>query len=406
MAASIRLLVALESGAERDTVEAVLPVEPGLELVGVVDNLDHTWHELSHGSVDAVLIGCEENPDAALAFTEGVAANFPDRAVLFLSMGTANGFAGRALAAGAEDVVELPFSNGEPPSPEDRERAARELAAALRKGVARRRRATSGPRVAQGRMIAVVGPKGGAGKTFVSANLAVGLAQSGERVVLVDLDLQFGDAAITLGLPPAQTVYDLVVSGGSLDAEKLGDYLVPHESGARVLQAPARPDQATYVEIPFLRQLFDLLRATEDFIIVDCGPGFTPEVIAVIDAATDVCMVGTVDAAALKNTKLGLEALDLMGVELNHLKLVLNRADSSVGVSPHDAQSVSGREADVLIPSHRDVARSSSEGEPIILSQPRSHAGRALRDLADSYLGMGDRQRNGGSRRRLFARRG
>ena len=406
MAASIRLVVALDSGADRNTIEAVLPVEPGLELVGVMDTLDQTWHELSHGSVDAVLIGCDENPDQALAFTEGVAANFPDRAVLFLAVGTVNGFAGRALAAGAEDVVELPASGGEPPSPEDRDRTARELAAALRKGVARRRRATSAPRVTQGRMSAVVGPKGGAGKTFVSSNLAVALAQGGERVVLVDLDLQFGDSAITLGLPPAQTVYDLVVSGGSLDAEKLADYLVPHESGARVLQAPARPDQATYVEIPFLRQLFDLLRATEDFVIVDCAPGFTPEVIAAIDAATDVCMVGTVDAAALKNTKLGLEALDLMGVELARLKLVLNRADSRVGISPSDAQFVNGREADVLIPSHRDIARSASEAEPIILSQPRSQAGKALLGLSESYLGNGDRRRDGGSRRRMFARRG
>jgi pilus assembly protein CpaE len=406
MPAAIRLLVALDSGTERDTIEAVLPVEPGLELVGVVDSLDESWHELAHGSVDAVLIGCDDSPDAALAFTEGVAANFPDRAVLLLSTGAVNGFAGRALAAGAEDVVELPVSGGEPPSPEDRERTARELAAALRKAVARRRRASSGPRAAQGRMIAVVGPKGGVGKTFISSNLAVGLAQAGERVALVDLDLQFGDAGITLGLPPAQTVYDLVVSGGSLDSEKLADYLVPHESGARVLQAPARPDQAEFVEIPFLRELFDLLRATEDFIVVDCAPGFTPEVIAAIDAATDVCMVGTVDAAALKNTKLGLEALDLMGVELTQVTLVLNRADSRVGVSPDDAQAVYGRAADVLIPSHRDIARSSSEARPIILNHPRSHAGRALRGLTESYMGAGDRQRNGGSRRRVFARRG
>jgi pilus assembly protein CpaE len=406
MPAPIRLLVALDAGTERDTVEAVLPVEAGLELVGVVDSLNESWHELAHGNVDAVLVGCDDTPDQALAFTEGVAANFPDRAVLLLSTGTVNGFAGRALAAGAEDVVELPVSNGEPPSPEERERTAQELAAALRKAVARRRRATSGPGVARGRMIAVVGPKGGAGKTLVASNLAVGLAQAGERVVVVDLDLQFGDVGITLGLPPSQTVYDLVVSGGSLDSEKLADYLVPHESGARVLQAPARPDQAAFVEIQFLRQLFDLLRATEDFIVVDCAPGFTPEVIAAIDASTDLCMVGTVDASALKNTKLGLEALDLMGVDQSQLTLVLNRADSRVGVSPADAEAVNGREADVLIPSHRDIARSVSEARPIVLSQPRSQAGRALRRLTESYLEAGDRHRHAGSRRRVFARRG
>jgi pilus assembly protein CpaE len=401
--AAIRLLVALDPRTDRDTVEAVLPVAPGLELVGMVDSLDESWHELATGSIDAVLVGCSDSPDAALAFTESVAANFPDRAVLLLSSGSANGFAARALAAGAEDLVELPESGGEPPSPAERERVAAELAAALHKAVARRRRATSGPRLTQGRMITVVGPKGGAGKTLVSANLAVGLAQAGERVVVVDLDLQFGDVGLTLGLPPSKTVYDLVTSGGGLDAEKLDDYLLAHESGARVLQAPARPDQAAYIDVPFLRQLFDVLRATEDWIVVDASPGFSAEVIAAIDAATDVCMVGTVDAAALKNTKLGLEALDLIGVEPEQLTLVLNRVDSRVGVSPEDAHAVNGRRADVLIPSHRDIARSSSEARPIILSQPRSQAGRALRGLVDSYMGAEQRS---GSLRRVFARRG
>ena len=162
-------------------------------------------------------------------------------------------------------------------------------------------------------MITVLGPKGGAGKTLVSSSLGVALAEAGEEVVLLDLDLQFGDAALTLGLTPTETIHDLVRSGGSLDGEKLADYLVTHESGLRVLQAPARPDQAADVTVGFLRELLDVLRATVDWIVVDSSPGFTPEVIAAIDASTDICMVGTVDAAALKNTKLGLETLERMG---------------------------------------------------------------------------------------------
>jgi pilus assembly protein CpaE len=236
-------------------------------------------------------------------------------------------------------------------------------------------------------MVVVVGPKGGAGKTLISTNLAVGLAEAGEQVVLVDLDLQFGDTGLVLGLAPTHTIYDLVTSGGSLDAEKLHDYLTPHESGARVLQAPARPDQAATVDVEFIRQMFSLLRATEDWIVVDCSPGFTPEVIAAIDAATDICMVGTVDAAALKNTKLGLETLDLMGVSADMVKLVVNRADSRVGISPDDVQSVTGRAVDVLIPSHRDVARSANDARPMVASQSSSEPARAFRALVASYMG-------------------
>jgi pilus assembly protein CpaE len=405
MSAPIRILVVLDSEADRDVVEAVIPAASGVELLDVAEGFNAGWGAVSAEDVDAVLVATSSSPAAALGFTEGVAAEFPDRAVLLLHGGSPNGLARRALEAGAEDIVALPLSDGEPPSPADRDRVAMELLDALEKGVARRRRAVDGPRVAQGRMVVVVGPKGGAGKTIVSTNLAVALAEAGERVALVDLDLQFGDVGLVMGLPPTKTIYDLVSSGGSLDAEKLGDYLTMHDSGVRVLQAPARPDQAAIVDVEFLRQMFAVLRASEDWLVIDSGPGFPPEVIAAIDSATDVCIVGTVDAAAIKNTKLGLETLDLMGVDPATVKLVLNRADSRVGISPDDARAITNRDVDVMIPSHRDVPRSANEGRPIVTSQPGSEAARALRALADTYVGVGTRSRTS-SLKRLLGRAG
>jgi pilus assembly protein CpaE len=393
MSAPIRIVVVLDAEADRNTVEAVIPAASTIELLSVVDGLNNGWHDVSAEDVDAVLVASGSSPAAALGFTEGVSTEYPDRAVLLLHAGSVNGLSRRALEAGAEDVVALPVADGEPPSPADRDRVSNELLLALEKGVARRRRATEGPRIAQGRMIVVVGPKGGVGKTIVSSNLAVALAQAGERVALLDMDLQFGDIGLVLGLPPTHTIYDLVASGGSLDAEKLGDYLAIHESGARILQAPARPDQASAVDVEFLRELFGVVRANEDWLVVDSGPGFTPEVIAAIDAASDICVVGTVDAAALKNTKLGLETLELMGVDPSLVKVVLNRADSRVGISTDDASAVMDRAPDVLLPSHRDVPRSANDGRPVVLAQPSSEPARALRALAESYLGAGEHSR-------------
>jgi pilus assembly protein CpaE len=393
MSAPIRIVVVIDSEADRNAVEAVIPAASGVELLSVIDGLNNGWHDVGAEDVDAVLVVSGSSAAGALGFTEGVATEYPDRAVLLLHAGSVNGLSRRALEAGAEDVVALPVADGEPTSPADRDRVSHELLVALEKGVARRRRATDGPRVAQGRMIVVVGPKGGVGKTVVSSNLAALLAEAGERVALVDLDLQFGDIGLVMGLPPTATIYDLVTSGGSLDAEKLGDYLTTHESGARVLQAPARPDQAATVDVEFLRQMFAVLRATEDWLVVDGGPGFPPEVIAAIDAATDVCVVGTVDAAALKNTKLGIETLDLMGVDPGTVKLVMNRADGRVGITPEDARAITGRDIDVLIPSHRDVARSANDGRPLVLSQPSSEPARAMRALAESYMGVGEQAR-------------
>src|SRR5439155_18472136 len=121
-------------------------------------------------------------------------------------------------------------------------------------------------------MICVLGPKGGTGKTVASSNLAVGLAAAGKRSVVVDLDLQFGDIGLALGLSPERTVYDLASSGGALDGEKLDAYLATHSSKARALLAPTRPDQASEVSTELLREVYDLLRASYDHVIVDTPP--------------------------------------------------------------------------------------------------------------------------------------
>ena len=144
-------------------------------------------------------------------------------------------------------------------------------------------------------------------------------------------------------------------------------------SGLRVLMAPIRPDQATGVTVDFLRELYPVLRTAFEFIVVDTPPGFTPEVIATIDTATAICMVGMLDAPSLKNTRLGLETLGLMGVASDKVKIVLNRADTNVGISHADVLNVLGRAPDVLVPSNRDVVRSINKGEPIVLraSAPR-----------------------------------
>jgi pilus assembly protein CpaE len=252
-------------------------------------------------------------------------------------------------------------------------------------------------------MICILGPKGGAGKTLVSSNLALGLAGLGHRVAIVDLDLQFGDVGLSLGLVPERTIYDLAKSGGSLDTDKLDGYLAEHSTGVRVLMAPTRPDHAGVVSSELLREVYPLLRTTHDFVIVDTPPGFTPEVIAATDASSDICMVGVLDSLSLKNTKLGLETLDLMGYGAERIRLVLNRADSRVGITREDVEAIVGRSPDVLIPSDRDIPRAVNEGAPIVMSKPRSEAAQAFRKLSALYAPDSTVRRNG--RRRLLRRR-
>jgi pilus assembly protein CpaE len=159
-----------------------------------------------------------------------------------------------------------------------------------------------------------------------------------------------------------------------------------HSSGLRVLLAPTRPDQAGLVSIDFLREVYGALRATHDYVIVDTPPGFSPEVIASIDSATDICLVGMLDALSLKNTKLGLETLDLMGFDSSRIRFILNRADTRVGITREDVLSVIGKAPDVSVPSDREIPVALNEGMPIILASERSEASKAFKALAGMYL--------------------
>ena len=293
--------------------------------------------------------------------------------IVVLAHSAPDGFLRRVFEVGADDVVRLPES------PE-------QVNFALQKVLARKRAASAIGENGHAPLICVLGPKGGTGKTVTSSNLAVALALAGRSVAAVDLDLQFGDLALAMGVRPEKTMYDLVQSGGSLDAAKLDAYAMSHESGVRVLVAPTRPDQASSIGPEFLREVYPLLRATSDFVVLDSSPGFTPEVISAIDASTYICMIGTLDTLSLKNTRLGLETLDLMGYDPDRVVLVLNRADSRVGIDDEDVLSVVGRPPDVSIPSDVEVPRAVNEGNPIVLAKPDSSASKAFRALADVFL--------------------
>jgi pilus assembly protein CpaE len=323
------------------------------------------------------------------------------QAELLVCTSDPNGYVSEALAAGVDDILTLPSDA----DPRVAQAMSGQLAFAVEKALARRNgeRPMIGQKV--GRMICVLGLKGGGGKTLTASNLAVSLADAGHSVAVVDLDLQFGDVGLTLGLHPERTLYDLVRSGGSLDAEKLEDFLTVHPSGVRALLAPARPDQAGVVTADFLNEVYPLLQGLHEFVIVDTPPSFTPEVIGAIDASTEVCVVAMLDSLSLKNSKLGLETLERMDYP-GRIRLVLNRADSNVGIGRDDVLAIIGRVPDVLVPSDRNITRAVNQGEPIALLHRRSEAARAFHTLAELYIA--DEQSPGEvkrtRRRRLFRR--
>jgi pilus assembly protein CpaE len=390
--APIRALVAIDRAMEPRTIEAVLD-DPGINVVDIVEQ--EAGVPNGHSTpADVLVVACGAASEMAVEFVAQAARERAGRPLVVVCGGEPNGFVRDVLSSGADDIVLIDTAVA--PGPE--------MFFAMQKALARRSNGSA--EQDRGALVCVLGPKGGIGKTVTSTNLGVALADIGHRTAVVDLDLQFGDAGLALGLQPDRTIYDLATSGGILDAEKVDGYLAEHKSGLRVLLAPVRPDQAQSITVEFLRDLYASLTSTFDFVIVDTPPGFTPEVIATIDAASSICMIGMLDAPSLKNTKLGLETLGLMNVPVDRVRVVLNRADTNVGISQSDAVAIIGCTPDVLIPSQRDVVRWVNAGEPIVLASRRSEPAKAFRALAD--LVAADRtpvEISKGGRLRLLRRR-
>lgn len=379
MIRAARARVVLDDKVDRAVVETLLTSSPQLH---VTDYVELREDERANGDAgDALILACAAFTPTVSEYIRAARRLHPERALVIVCTSESNGYVSEAIEAGVDDIITLPADGDARVA----QAMSHQVSFTVEKALARRRgeRTTTAQRL--GRMICVLGLKGGSGKTLTAANLAVSLADAGHSVALVDLDLQFGDVGLTLGMSPERTLYDLVRSGGSLDAEKLEDFLTVHPSGVRALLAPARPDQAGVVTPDFLKDVYPLLRAMHDFVIVDTPPSFTPEVIGAVDASTEVCMVAMLDSLSLKNSKLGLETLELMDYA-GPIRLVLNRADSNVGISREDVVAIVGRAPDMLVPSDRNVTRSVNQGEPIALLHRRSDAARSFHALAGMYI--------------------
>jgi pilus assembly protein CpaE len=372
MTDTIRTLVALVGDVNRFAVDSTLEGS-SLDVIGYDDGLGGGWQSFLEQPSDLVIVACADYAEQAEHVVDSAVKQRPDRPVVVLAERSHNGSLRQAFEAGADDIIHLPQT------PES-------LGFALQKVIARRHGAAHVRGTPLAPLVCVLGPKGGTGKTLVATNLAVALAQRDQRVVLVDLDLQFGDIGLALGLVPERTIYELAKAGRPYDHDKIDRHLMHHSSGVKVLVGPTRPDHASAVTVDFLRDVYASVRTMCDIVVVDTPPGFTPEVIATIDVSTAAVLVGMLDSLSLKNTKLGLETLDLMGYPLENVSLILNRSDSRVGITHDDVAAIIGRTPDVLVPSDREIPRSVNEGTPIVASKERSEAAKAFRQLADMYV--------------------
>lgn len=248
------------------------------------------------------------------------------------------------------------------------------------------------------KVIVVVSPKGGSGKTAVSSNLGVALAQRHPgRVVAVDLDVQFGDLGLALSLTPERTLAQLA-RGSQIDATTVKLHLTSSSHGLFVLAGANDPVDADSIGHAHVSQVLPLLADSFDYVIVDTPAGLDERTLAALECATDVLLVSSLDVTSIRSLRKANDALDHLGVNAER-RLILNRSDSKVGLDPSDAEDVMGMKIACSIPSSREVPLSLNLGTPVVASEPKSAVARQLQQLADLYAPADRRPARKGWRR-------
>jgi pilus assembly protein CpaE len=241
---------------------------------------------------------------------------------------------------------------------------------------------TAAPR--RSKVIVVVAPKGGAGKTAVSSNLSVALAQRHPgRVVAVDLDVQFGDLGLALSLSPEHTLAQLARSS-QIDATTLKLHLTPAPSGLFVLAGASDPVDAESIGHTHVSHVLCMLAQNFDFVVVDTPAGLDDLTLAALECATDLLLVSSLDVTSIRSLRNALDAFDRIGISAERT-LLLNRADSKVGLDPSDAEDVMGMKIACSIPSSREIPLSLNLGNPVVISEPKSAVAKQLQQLAQLY---------------------
>ncbi|WP_228942154.1 AAA family ATPase [Nocardioides sp. Leaf374] len=284
----------------------------------------------------------------------------------------------QAMKAGARDVV----PEGDLESLTSAVARAHQLFVALR-----------GPAGATqvGKVVTVFSPKGGVGKTTMAVNLALALNDGGaRRVCLVDLDLAFGDVAITMQLFPSHSLEHAIGSEDSLDLTLLDGLLTRHRDSLMVLAAPAHPDVRERVTPLLVARILRTLREGFDYVVVDTAPSFDEQVLTALDETDECVVVATLDVPTLKNVKVALETLEMLDIAPGHRHLLLNRADDAVGISAEKVETILGMPVAAQIATSMDIAAATNAGTPIVVGSPDHQSSTAILALAAELVGDAD----------------
>lgn len=318
---------------------------------------------------DLIFVRAEAPMPRAIAAIEYLQATLPGTPIVAVSSSTSISNFQQVIRAGARFLIEAPLQQDE----------VNRVMDAI-KGAATPRPAS---RLGTGRVVAVVGQKGGVGKTAISVNLAAALAQNpGNHVLIIDFDMSFGDVGLAMNVRNEVTTAQAARDMTEADREEFKEMVVEHPSGAFVLAAPSRVGEWLKVTPEQLESLVETAAAMYDYVILDTPGAFNDAVAAAMDLADNVLVVTSLELSSVKNTALLLQVLDEEGFDESRTLVVANCTALDTGIGMADLVPSLKREAIWKVPFDEAVRKGSQLGKPVVVQDAKSPASLSIRALA------------------------
>jgi pilus assembly protein CpaE len=360
-------------------VRQALGTHPEIEIVGTAVEPARAAQKLAASNAQVVMHGSSRTDRMPVEDVEAIrqATSAP---IVLVTTSSATGLLQDALSHGVADIVLLPQLT-------DALVFTIRRAHVMSAGRGRQSGSAHVRRGAEGKIITVFSPKGGVGRTTTACGLATIYARRhGRRTLLIDLDLQFGDCAIMMGLDPAKTIYDLVMTSGDLDPDKLSSSVNVHPSGVHVIPAPVRPEDAELVAEDRVAHLLEVAKQAYDVIVVDTPAHFHSTTLATLDRTDRLALMASLDIPTVKNIKLTLQTLGMLHYPTERIGFILNRPQPRVELKQSEVEKALDMRAIGEIPYDREVPIAVNRGVPVSMSAPRSSVSKAIAEIAEILL--------------------
>lgn len=371
----IRVVIVDDIEETRKNIATLLQFNEDIEVVGEAENGEEAILIANKLRPDIMLMDINMPVKDGIKATEEISVSFPEVSVIIVSVQGEQEYLRKAMAAGAREFITKPFSGDD---------LVNTIIKTYKINQKRKEQITSKTQEKiKTDIITVFSTKGGVGKTTLACNIAVSIArETGCKVALLDLDLQFGNIGIFLNIPVKNTIVDLVKETNEINSKILDDYMICHYSGVNILLSPTKPEYAEFITAAHIEKIIESLKENYHYVIIDTSSNLNEVTLTALDLADKILFVTGLDLPSIKNTKEGLEVMESLHYSKDKLKIVINKDNEQFGIKVKDFEDTVRYPVWASVPEDQQtVITSINKGFPFVLTRSETKVAKSVLEI-------------------------